>query len=963
MKKRWIPVILLLTAATFITGLRIGAQREAANHHPQNHHRAQADAIHHNTTIAVVNADTGAAINGARYNYSAAIINTLSADFELVSPAMAQTGLANGTYGAIITFPPETTQRILSFNAQAPQRVQLDFQISHDLPEREFLETYITITELQLAINTTLAGTYVSSILRQFHQAQDQVDGVFRNSLADLMALEIITLADFTATLTLDEVPQIPLVPRELDNVFYMEQVQSFAQEVSSWYRNSYAMASDQFLWMREGLFALTADFPEQENQWMEMLYLWTGYSIEYGELLEQYSAYVRAHEEALAAWHEENVTWNQALEDYQLQVEDWHQDSNFWFEDAYQWHIEYLGFLDEAMEYFESLEDFHQELEDNVNALQDDLTSWKDVLIQYEEWLADRVEELREMTELYNYQAQIANDFNEDLLDWHTRLDYYVDALDQWNIYVEDRLDEMHDWQDSLNSVTTQFQIIINNTNHAAASLPLQPSLPPQQPAPGNLLTDIIIPLPIPSVPQLTISGWQPPVVDAPQVYIPPSPGLTGNTFHDAQALAQWYGQLQAAASGLGVLQSSLQGAIPALESRQAQLSSYYASLVNIHAPLQASQDETRIWYSSLMGVYSQMFMWDSELRQHSQGMVMWFNEAEDFVASLAVTQFPALPGYVQWQHIAFPGDMHLLLPDQLEMMEMIDLPDWEEYLPAPAPYDGTQVVDAFNIEFPLQGNAIEPMYLERPAAFANYTIPQTVDYHEWLTAIQPLNPQVAPPPRPDNFWSSLDFMHSQLSSFDVGEFLSDDILRMVDQSLNAYDVFLQALRYEISFLFQDNIWLMYDIHAEYEDFLFHLRHNALDANWNEQQALQDAIATFAVAREDTHDDNIQRLAGFASMMPESRAAAGVSQDLVDFAVMPLYFAPLSLRSIGPAAHDAAFGPAQANTHALYYTLQRYQIIALVALCGVFAGTVISSLVSRFGRKKREEAEARGYM
>ena len=97
------------------------------------------------------------------YNYSAAIINALGEGFVLVSPAMAQTGFENGTYGAIITFPSDVSANILSFNAYQPERVRLEFQINPDLPEREFIEVYMAITELQMAINSTLASTYVSS--------------------------------------------------------------------------------------------------------------------------------------------------------------------------------------------------------------------------------------------------------------------------------------------------------------------------------------------------------------------------------------------------------------------------------------------------------------------------------------------------------------------------------------------------------------------------------------------------------------------------------------------------------------------------------------------------------------------------------------------------------------------------------------------------------------------------------
>ena len=72
------------------------------------------------TAIAVVNSDMGVEIDGERINYSASIIETLDANFTLVSPAMAESGFESGAYGAVITFPSDVSSRIVSFNTQHP---------------------------------------------------------------------------------------------------------------------------------------------------------------------------------------------------------------------------------------------------------------------------------------------------------------------------------------------------------------------------------------------------------------------------------------------------------------------------------------------------------------------------------------------------------------------------------------------------------------------------------------------------------------------------------------------------------------------------------------------------------------------------------------------------------------------------------------------------------------------------
>ena len=111
------------------------------------------------------------------------IIETLDANFTLVSPAMAESGFESGAYGAGTTFPSDVSSRIVSFNTQHPQRVRLEFRINPYLAEADYIDLHRQIMNLQVAVNTTLAHTYVSSIISQFHNAQNHADAIFINNL------------------------------------------------------------------------------------------------------------------------------------------------------------------------------------------------------------------------------------------------------------------------------------------------------------------------------------------------------------------------------------------------------------------------------------------------------------------------------------------------------------------------------------------------------------------------------------------------------------------------------------------------------------------------------------------------------------------------------------------------------------------------------------------------------------
>ena len=945
MKKRWIPFLLVCLVAVFIAGVRHGSAAEVELQQDR-----QAVQARLNTIIAVVNADVGGYIGSTRYNYSAAIIDNLGDDFILVSPAMAQTGFANGTYAAIVTFPPEVSTRILSFNAINPERISLEFIINEDLPEREYLETFMTIMGLQHSINTTLANTYVNSILRQFHDAQDHVDGIFRNNLSDLMALEIITLGDFTATLELDEIPRIPLNPRELDTTFYMEQVVMFATEVAGWYLHSFEMAADQYLWMREGLFALTENFPDQEDQWMEMLEDWTQFSIEYGELLEIYSEYVRNHDLALEAWHQANVVWNENLVDYQQQVANWHELSNTWFDGAEMWHTDYVGYLNQVREYMEALTQHRIDLEDSLSPVVNDMTTWMHNLQDYEQNLYDFFISFLEYIEDYNIQSEDTNEFLEALLYWHEYLDSHQMGLIDWGELANERITAVNEWHYQLDYTQYEMQQVLDFIRENLDALTMPPELCLNQYyfdlSELQLLNPPIISMPFPTPPDTASFNVTLSINPVPN----PPPSLPApNEWEIHLWMMNAESWIQSAATWAS---TATTGANTWLESAQYssnELVEWWEKLNGFQSDLHESLNEIGTWHTNLT-TFAELITGQGEnLYQHAEEMIEFSRQLVTTLEYLLLIEPPYLPDVEKLEYIEFPDEDELYMPESVELVELIALPMWSEEIIAPLSYDGAQIAEAFTQEFPLDGNAItEPMGLDRMSEFADYSVPYIVEYQPFATAFQPLNPLVGAPPRPDNFWHSLDQMHGQLSTFEIGNFLSYDIHRRVDGSLHSYNAFLDSVREDIIFLFEDNIWLMHDVHDQYNFFLQNLRHDAFAANFAEQNILQDAIDEFSDITGANNQNTRDRLGNFASMIPESRDFGGVNQNLVSFTVSPFEFTPMEVRE-GVQTTTLFVEPI-----AVQY--QTYQNIALILVGFMFTITMLVNGVLHYRAKKQPD-------
>jgi len=1055
MKKRWIPLIIACIAAAFVFGLQMGSRSEVEQQGAQDIQE------HITTTIAVVNADIGAYTNGVQINYAAALIDTLDYNFTLVSPAMAQTGLQSGMYSAVVTFPSNVSTRILSFNAHQPERVELEFIISPTLSDREFLETFIAITELQLAINTTLANTYVSSILGQFHYAQDHVDGVFQNNLADLLALELLTHGDFTYNLHLDYVPLIPLNAQELDREFYMGQVASFAEEVASWYLHSYEMASNQFLWMREGLFALTENFPDQKYAWLDMLTEWTRLSEEYGELLEIYSAYVRNHDESLYDWFHENVDWNNALEDFQWHLAAWHETSTQWFETWEVWHQDYLDYLDAVIEFREALDTFHNSLDESAIAVITDLDLFLLALEEYEYNLYRQFGLLIETLRAYDAERMAANDFFGAVSDWHENLGRTQQAFENWQGDVNERQKNLREFHEDLGGIREIIEGIANNFLNDVEMLPSIPPMPANfcledywdaiyipaipsiaglpplpdgrdisfdgaptlvlppyvpfnftTPSTAVLLEDVptdpslamvtpqvtsvdFPPLPSPFLGQdafqyqLEIMDWlssqaEPSIVNYFNAWIATEvEGVINNAY--TQVLG-WRDELYEAAHGptgwytqlaiiIGLIEAyhvplsgwhgQLSGLVSDIDewydiinTATGLLNDWHRDLYDLHGNMEDAHDYLIDWHDDLYEISEMLSDLNTALHNFMHGS--YCTDGVEFTNGLLYVgaafhelynewfplDMPPMPCYEEWEELITPTDTVIALPPEATLLDFFDPPGWYEEIAAPDSYRGAQIHYAFNLGFPLDEHAMsEPFGMAPPPQYTGILQPDTVGDHTMITAFQPLNPLVGAPPQPDNFWHSLNFMHDQLSSFDVRDFLSDDIHSRVDRSLQSYDAFLASISDDIVHLFSDNILRMYDVNAEYNHFLQDLRWATFAAQAYEHNALQHAIDAFAEARIESGDDTQGRLGTFASMMPESRRAGSVNQELVNFAVSPFDFVPLEMRDEVPAL---IFADPSVEAFELY------QRVAVIVLIGVLFVTLVGSLIAQYVKGKR---------
>lgn len=811
MRKRWIPFTVLCLVLGFICGLQSGSAAETNQQQIRQNLQARTQ-----TKIAVVIADTGTSVDGEKKNYSAAIVDTLGDDYVLVSATMADTGYVNGSYGAVITFPSDVSAKILSFNSQHPEKVQLEIQVNSNLSEKDYLATYTKILDLQLSINTTLAYTYVSSIYLQFHLAQDNVGEIFKNDLSDLAALDTVKLEDFTAKLALDQVPEIPLEPNPAETSAYFLNVTDFAQNVANLYLDSYHNASANYREMRRGLFTMTDNFPKQEDDWLNQISDWADISVIYGDRVRRYADSVQLHEDRLVEWYLKNESWHKALTEYQSDLYSWHKSLNTWFGDAGDWYEKYQEYLNAAVAYLQEVADYRYSLDDSIEPFLGDLKAWKELMDEYAGKLSDFFAEMLTSAADSDLQAEMANFYCAALEKWRNELEEYKEGVINAGEELAERRADLLDWQSEL--ANSQEMII-------------------------DLQTDI--------------NGLSP---------------------------------------------------IPDLEDYPDDPEAYLAA------------------------------------------MTLWQSEWEDLWG--AILDFSALPSVrdeVDWPDLPDLTKEAPGFEETVEAPKPLELPAWPEELSPVAPlYEGTLIPDELDLKLADPGVEIPAKPALGP--LANYEgagTPDPVGEQRYSIATPPENPLVSPPPRPDDFWASLNSLQSQLSGFEVDEYLTDEIKQQVALMLQSYENYLGTVREDLSRQFDLNIGKMHDVYADYNSYLNNIRTDALQAEASENDKLLSTLKEYAKIKEGNSEDTKRRLEEFSNMMRESRTPAGLNRDLVSYTVAPFEFTSPALRPMIALANFTGRNLAE--------EYQAYLLIGITVTLGVLLLTLLSYAVTYLRRKQRQ--------
>lgn len=202
--------------------------------------------------IAVVNLDLGVELaNGEHIFYSDHAIRLPTSNFRFTSLNEARVGLGENHFGALIVIPSDFSKNVESLNA-IPTQIILEYEISQLLSGEEQRDILYTVLHFGDSLNTDLSYMYLSNILAEFHQAQDDSLLVLRNDKRIAEAIRSIHSNDLLEMIRFPEVARDESWIESLDIFNYMGLSEQLLQELGNDYQEKVQLNSEQLTLLTE---------------------------------------------------------------------------------------------------------------------------------------------------------------------------------------------------------------------------------------------------------------------------------------------------------------------------------------------------------------------------------------------------------------------------------------------------------------------------------------------------------------------------------------------------------------------------------------------------------------------------------------------------------------------------------------------------------------------------------------
>lgn len=201
---------LTLIVVTLAIGIYLGGLLEESKNNQINGN------LYNSTKIAIVNLDAGVQYQNEQRNFAKELLENYSEDFSMTGLDDAKTGLTDGRYAAYVILPSDFSSNVVSINT-TPQKSLLKYEVSGDLSQEATDKAWQNVMKLKEQLNDDVGYVYISSILSEFHEGQNNALKVLSNDSEDKEVIMAISNLDLIATLDITEVERLQNNIEDLD--------------------------------------------------------------------------------------------------------------------------------------------------------------------------------------------------------------------------------------------------------------------------------------------------------------------------------------------------------------------------------------------------------------------------------------------------------------------------------------------------------------------------------------------------------------------------------------------------------------------------------------------------------------------------------------------------------------------------------------------------------------------------
>lgn len=201
---------LTLIVVTLAIGIYLGGLLEESKNNQINGN------LYNSTKIAIVNLDAGVQYQNEQRNFAKELLENYSEDFSITGLDDAKTGLTDGRYAAYVILPSDFSSNVVSINT-TPHKSLLKYEVSGDLSQEATDKAWQNVMKLKEQLNDDVGYVYISSILSEFHDGQNNALKVLSNDSEDKEVIMAISNLDLIATLDITEVERLQNNIEDLD--------------------------------------------------------------------------------------------------------------------------------------------------------------------------------------------------------------------------------------------------------------------------------------------------------------------------------------------------------------------------------------------------------------------------------------------------------------------------------------------------------------------------------------------------------------------------------------------------------------------------------------------------------------------------------------------------------------------------------------------------------------------------